>query len=207
MTVWKEQAVTVQLPGEDLVLEAVWQAGARGGGIVAPPHPRYGGSLENPVVNELAFGLHKLDMPSLRFNWRGVGASQGRATADVNAAAADYKAALDHLADTVEAPLAGCGYSFGAAMALRVALRDPRIERLILVAPPVMMIESLELAKIERPIYVLVGDRDEFAPAPRLSELLTPLANARLEVIPGVDHFFAVGGLSEISRFAADSLR
>ena len=203
MTAWKEQGVTIQLPADDLVLEGVWQAGSRGGGVIAPPHPMYGGSLENPVVNEIAFGLYKCEIPSLRFNWRGVGGSQGEATGDPEAALADYGAALEHLVDTVGAPVAGCGYSFGAAAALRMALADYRVARLLLVAPPLQMMEGLALDELEVPIHALVGGQDQLAPAGPLSELLSPLANARLEVIPGMDHFFASGGLSQISEFVA----
>lgn len=203
MTVWKEQAVTIQLPAEELVLEGVWQAGSRGGGVIAPPHPIYGGSLDNPVVSEIAFGLYKCEIPSLRFNWRGVGGSQGEVTGDAEAAQADYAAALQHLVDTVGAPVAACGYSFGAATALRVALAEPRIARVILVAPPVQMIDSLPLEELEIPIHAFVGDQDQYAPTGPLSALLSPLANARLEVVPGLDHFFSAGGLTQISEFVA----
>lgn len=202
MAVWKEQGVTIQVRGTDLVLEAVWQAGALGGGVVAPPHPQYGGSFENPVVNELAFGLHKADFASLRFNWRGVGGSQGSITGDPDVAAADFRTALEHLSETVSGPLIGCGYSFGAAAALRVA-PGSSLRQLILVAPPVAMIESLPLAELEIPIHVIAGAEDPFAPAARLSELLEPLPGARLELIPGVDHFFAAGGLAQVTAFAA----
>ncbi len=206
MAVWKEQGVTIQVPGEDLVLEGVWQAGSERGAVIAPPHPEYGGSLANPVVNEIAYGLHKLDIPSLRFNWRGVGGSQGQMTSDAAAAIADYRAALEHLADTVSGRLIGCGYSFGAATALRVAVDDERIERLILVAPPLGMIEQTRLEELERPVLVIVGGRDEFAPAAALSERLGPLANARLEVIAGVDHFFMSSGLAHVAEFVASAV-
>jgi alpha/beta superfamily hydrolase len=206
MAVWKEQAVTVEVPGEEIVLEAVWQAGergARGGGVVAPPHPLYGGSIENPVVNDIAYGLHRAGLPSLRFNWRGVNASQGEATGEPDAARADYAAALAHLADTAQPPLVGAGYSFGAAAAVAVALADRRIGRLVLVAPPLAMLESLDLSRLEIPLHAIVGGEDQFAPSDRLSQLLESAGQTKLEVIPGVDHFFAGGGLSQIAEFVA----
>jgi alpha/beta superfamily hydrolase len=94
---WHEQAVTIPLAAQGLVLEAVWQAGDHKGAVIAPPHPEYGGSLDSPVVNEIAYGLHREGYASLRFNWRGVGASQGRLSGDVDAAMEDYAAALGHL--------------------------------------------------------------------------------------------------------------
>jgi alpha/beta superfamily hydrolase len=202
VSVWKEQAVTVEVPEAGIVLEAVWQAGSRRGAVIAPPHPLYGGSLENPVVNELAFGLHKRDVPSLRFNWRGVGASQGAPTDDFEAAEADYLAAVDHMVATVDGPILGCGYSFGAATAIRAALRESHIQSLVLVAPPAPMLESLPLEELEIPLQVIVGGDDPFAPSAELSARLSSLPNAKLEVLPGVDHFFMAGGLADIARFA-----
>ena len=201
MAVWTEQSTTIDSPDGKIVLEGVWQAGGQGGAVIAPPHPEYGGSLENPVVNEIAYGLHKVDTPSLRFNWRGVGASQGVVTGDLEAAAADYRAALSVLVETTGPPVFACGYSFGAAAALRVAREEPRISRLILVAPPVPLLDAGGIAALDRPLHVIVGSQDEFATAARLSELLSPHANARLEVLPGIDHFFTTGGLSQVAAF------
>ena len=205
MKVWKEQATAIVVPDEELVLEGVWQAGSHGGAVIAPPHPEFGGSLENPVVNEIAYGLHKVDTPSLRFNWRGVGGSQGRATAAPEAADADYRAALEHVVATTGSPIVACGYSFGAVAALRAAEHDPRVGRLILVAPPVAMLGSIALERLERRLHVIVGGNDEFAPAAELSDRLAPLPNGRLEVLPGIDHFFMSGGLPQVAEFVSQA--
>ena len=196
---WKEQAVVFPA-GDDLVLEGVWQSGADRGAVVAPPHPEYGGSLENPVVNEIAFGLYQSGVASLRFNWRGVGASQGSVSGDPAAADTDYAAALEHVARSVNGPLIGAGYSFGAAAALRSALVDPRVHGLMLVAPPVMMIESLDLSKFDHPLYVIIGAEDSYAPADRISELVSGVPRGQLEVILRADHFFVSAGLGELAR-------
>jgi alpha/beta superfamily hydrolase len=200
MAGWKEQMATITVPGEGLVLEAVWQAGSGRGAVVAPPHPVYGGSLENPVCNELAYGLWRAGWASLRFNWRGVGASQGRISGDPVTADADYRAALESLALNFAPPLLAAGYSFGAAAALRIALSDKRIGPLVLVAPPVAMLADLDLEKLRGPLHVIVGGRDEFAPAEQLAHVLEPLPHTQLDVIPRVDHFFAASGLAELSE-------
>jgi len=208
MAVWKEQATTIPVPGEDRVLEGVWQAGGRGGAVIAPPHPKFGGSLENPVVNEIAYGLHKADTPSLRFNWRGVGGSQGAITGASEAADIDYRAALEQIFETTGRPIFACGYSFGAVAALRVALADPRIERVILVAPPVAMLADVPLEDLRRPLHVISGAHDELSPAAELSGRLAELPTAQLELLPGIDHFFMSGGLAQIAEFvrsAADA--
>ncbi len=202
----KELPVTIEVAPDSLVLEGLWQPGNGRAGVIAPPHPEYGGSLDNPVVSEVASAFESAGCASLRFNWRGVGASQGVSTGDWGAADADFAAALDQLDLTVSAPLFGAGYSFGAAAALRVGLADSRLASLLLVAPPVSMLRKLPIERFAGPIRVIVGDEDEFAPADQLLGLFADLTNARIEVIQGVDHFFGGPGLSEVRRLARSAL-
>ena len=195
---WKEQMVPIVIPGAGLTLEGVWQKGDGRGAVIAAPHPEYGGSLESPVISEVAYALYKAGVASLRFNWRGVGASQGVISGDTAAADEDYLAAVEQVSATTGAPVIAAGYSFGAATALRVGLRDARISELILIAPPIAMIESLALDEFRGPIHVIVGGRDTFAPLGQLSALLEGLPNANLDVIPKADHFFVTDGLAEL---------
>jgi alpha/beta superfamily hydrolase len=199
--VWRERATTIPVESEGIVLEGAWQEGVARAAVVAPPHPEYGGSMDNPVVNELAYAFHQEGLASIRFNWRGVGGSQGRATGDLSAGEVDYRAAVEHLAATHPFPITGAGYSFGAAVAIRVALHDARIRYLVLVAPPVRMIESLPLEKLGRPIRVIVGGEDPFAPIEPILEYFD-LPDTRVDVIPGADHFFAATGLAELHDLA-----
>ena len=105
-------------------------------------------------------------------------------TGEWSAAEEDYLAALDQVAATMPPPVVAAGYSFGAATALRVGLRDARVSELILVAPPVGMVEKLSLEDFRGPIHVIAGGRDELAPLDELSSLLEGLPNANLDVIP-----------------------
>ncbi len=194
-------AIALRAP-EEGALEGVFQAGRAGnpeGSVIAPPHPLYGGSMDSPVVNEIAWASARAGIAALRFNWRGVGASTGCASGDARDADADYAAALAHLAETVPGKVVACGYSFGAAAALRAALLHPRIGRVLLVAPPAPLVEPAALAALERPLLVLTGADDRLAPAPALAAALETAPRARLETIPGADHFF-VTGLAELSR-------
>ncbi len=203
---WKEQMVPILVPGAGLTLEGVWQKGDGRGAVIAAPHPEYGGSLESPVVSEIAYALHKAGIASLRFNWRGVGASQGAISGDSSAADEDYLAAVDQVSETTGAAVIAAGYSFGAATALRVGLRDARISELVLIAPPISMIASLALADFRGPIHVIVGGRDTFAPLGQLSALLEGLPNANLDVIPKADHFFVSDGLAELVELVRTSV-
>ena len=201
---WHEQAVTIPVPDAGLVLDGVWQRGEGRAAVVAPPHPEYGGSLDNPVVNEIAHALYRHAYASLRFNWRGVGGSQGQATGNAAAAEADYAAALDHVARTLDVPITAAGYSFGAATALRVGLRDARVRRLVLVAPPVAMIEGLSMESLAVPLCVVAGELDRYAPPDRLAAWVEPLPRTELRVIPGADHFFSRSGLAELAAAVFD---
>src|SRR5690242_10050450 len=116
--------------GAPLSLEAVFDAGQHGAAVIAPPHPLYGGRLDNPVVIALADGLRAAGLATLCFNFRGVGQSSGHASGATADAEADYRAALDHLMRKQHGPFVAAGYSFGAAAATRIAAKDHRIERL-----------------------------------------------------------------------------
>jgi hypothetical protein len=177
----------------------------RGGAIVAPPHPLYGGSMENPVVCELAYACSRLGIASLRFDWRGVGASTGEATGDPEAAVADAAAALAQVAAGTDAPLVACGYSFGAIAVARAARAEPRVRRLVLVAPPPQLAPPDLVAGFDGAVLALVGGRDTLARAEAVEALLAPAPGARLVVLPEADHFFGAG-LAGLGRAVREAL-
>ncbi len=171
----------------------------RAAAVVAAPHPLMGGSMESPVVGEVAWACQKAGVASLRFNWRGVGASAGSPTDDLAVADEDFQAALAFLGESVEAPVVACGYSFGSLAAVRAARRTPTIRRLILVAPPTAMLESDALMGFPGEIFLAAGEADPWVDAAALGELAGQCAAARLEIIPDCDHFF-MNGLDELGR-------
>ena len=176
-----------------------------GGAVVAAPHPLYGGAMDSPVVNELAHACAQSGFSSLRFNWRGVGASAGSPSGEAADADADFRAALAQLSETVPGPLLACGYSFGAAAALRVGRDEPRVERLILVAPPPALLPADPFARLPRPLLVLAAADDEIAPPGELEALVRAAPAGRLEVIPRADHFF-MAGLAQVGQLSASWL-
>lgn len=176
---------------------------AAAGAVIAPPHPLYGGSMDSPVVSELAWACTKAGLASLRFNWRGVGGSTGAPSGDLALGAADFAAALLQLGRTVSGPLVAAGYSFGAAAAVRATAPQPRVRRLVLVAPPPALLDAAALrAGDEREILLLGGEHDTLAPPDALEELTRTLPRARFVRLDGADHFFAAG-LAELTREVA----
>jgi len=183
------------------------QGASRGGAVIAPPHPLYGGSMENAVVSELAFACAKAGLSSLRFNWRGVGASAGTPSGDPQHAAEDYAAALAQLRDTAPGTLVLCGYSFGAAAAAAQLVEAGRTaSRLLLVAPPPQLLDLERLRTFRGEVLLLTGQHDGIAPPAALQGIAEALGAGKLVVLPHADHFFAAG-LAQLSRESEAWLR
>lgn len=199
-----DEAIDIEVAASGPILEAIWheQATTKRAAVVAPPHPLYGGSLDNPVVVEAAAGLAEAGFHTLRFNWRGVGNSGGRASGESGDADADYRAAVAWLQQRSPGGYLAAGYSFGAATAVRVAARDERVAELLLIAPPLQMIDRATLAACVVPIHVIVGEHDTYAPLAGLEALRAAAADFHLDVVAGADHFFSLTGCDEIRRLA-----
>ncbi len=215
-----ERPATISLPSssawpEGASLEGLWlpargEGVARGGAVMAPPHPLMGGSMDSPVATEVALAASDRGFGSLRFNWRGVGASAGTPSGEAEEADEDYRAALRFLEaageeETGNGPLLAAGYSWGSLAAARVVAESARTRRAILVAPPPAMLDANALAAWGHPILAIAGDRDDYVPIDELRAKLAPLENATLIELEGVDHFF-MSGLAEVGRACRDWL-
>ena len=199
-----ERRVAIPMRGGALVLDGLYAPGAAGnarGAVIAPPHPLHGGSMDSPVVAEIAHACARAGLATLRFDWRGIGASAGAPSGESAQADEDYGAALDELAETVEGALCACGYSFGAAAALRAASRSRRVREAILVAPPPSLIDAAALGDVRRTL-VVAGEEDRIASPDALRALVAESRSASLVIVPGADHFFGMG-LAEIGRASA----
>jgi uncharacterized protein len=192
----KEEKVT--FPSGELTLEGLLARPAGSapapGAVVCHPHPMYGGSMHNSVVEAVLEAMWQLGYATLRFNFRGVGGSEGEYDGGVGEAS-DAHAAVRFLAaqsgvDSNTIVLAG--YSFGAAVALRAGIADPRVTRLIAVALPVGVMDGGGEGESLKPVLLVSGDSDSYSPEAQVRAVAKNLgALARVEIIAGADHFFA----------------
>ena len=192
-------------------LDALYHRGRRDPPcVLASPHPALGGSMLAPVIAELAWALTRAGHSTMRFDYRGVGASRGRTRhppgslriGDVGEEVEDLLAVADQLLDTSRMPTAcAIGYSFGAKVALE-ASRDARVSHLALVAPPNRLADFSALESVRKPLLVVCAHHDAHCDR---AALRVP-EQARLEVIPHSDHVFA-RGLTEVGKAVATWLR
>lgn len=167
---------------------AVPSSPPRAAAVVCHPHPEYGGDMDNPVVTAIADALAADGVAALRFNFGGVGRSQGGyggGPAEVR----DVRAAVDALgAELAGLPLAIVGYSFGAWVGTLAATEGAPVARVVAVAPPIALAGASFGAGLGVPLAVVVGDRDQFCPLAGLAGLGAP---AERTIVVGADHFFA----------------
>jgi uncharacterized protein len=163
----------------------------RGIALVAHPHPLYGGTLDNKVVQTLARTFVELGWVAVRPNFRGAGASEGMhdrgegETEDMIAVARQASERYPGL------PLALAGFSFGAYVQTRVA-RRVAVRRLVLVAPPSGLVgdeRSYATEDVPADTIVIHGEQDETVPLAQVFDWARP-QELPIVVIPGADHFF-----------------
>jgi alpha/beta superfamily hydrolase len=193
---------SVVLAGPAGRLEALLNTGspqASAAALVCHPHPLGGGNLHNKVVYHAMKAMNDpayvLEWPVLRFNFRGVGLSEGEY--DGGEETGDVLAALDWLANEFHLPIVAAGYSFGAVMTLRACCGRPRpdLRALISIGLPTRSadpaFEYPYLSGATAPKLFLSGDRDEFAPAEELRQVAAMAGEPkRLVLLPGTGHFF-----------------
>jgi uncharacterized protein len=162
-------------------------------GIVAVcchPHPLYGGTMQNKVVHTLARAAQDQGVTSLRFNFRGVGASGGKYD-DAVGETDDAIAVADWCRRELGADrLWALGFSFGSYVAFRLAAaRDARL--LVTVAPPVQRFDFTQLQVPPCPWLVVQGDADEVVNHEAVLDWTRALEPApEVEILPGAEHFF-----------------
>jgi uncharacterized protein len=193
-------------------LEAIlWKPAAQArpplAALVCHPHPLFGGTMHNKVVYQAAKSLDALDLPVLRFNFRGAGMSAG--THDLGKGEqGDVAAALDFLAaEFPGVPLLLAGFSFGSWVGLRVGCADARVRELIGLGTPVNTSDFSFLRNCEKPKLFVHGANDEHGEIGKVQALVESLpAENRLVVVAEADHFFA-GKLDHVDKAIRGWLR
>jgi len=178
--------------GGDVVLEArlAVPPGAPAGVVMCHPHPLYGGDMENPVVVRVQDVCAALGLATLRFNFRGVGASSGTHGAGVGEQE-DAQTALDAVAKAAgTSRLAIVGYSFGAWIAALVGSRDARVAALALVAPPLGAYDFGAVEGKRAPTLAVCGTADPYCPLADFQRFTARFSWLTPAVIDGADHFF-----------------
>jgi alpha/beta superfamily hydrolase len=185
------QAVSIEGPAGRL--EGAWREGdgVRGAITIAHPHPLYGGTLHNPVVFHADRALNRAGWTTLRFNFRGVGASEGLhdegrgEVADLGAAAAWVRLRAR------AGPLLLVGYSFGARCAVAAAIAEPAVAGVVAIGLPVRIWSFDDLPSLARPFAVVQGTDDEFG---SIEEVASAIVKASppgtLYAVPGASHLF-----------------
>ena len=167
------------------------------GVVVTHPHPLYGGDMHNGVVQSVVDVYRMAGCSTLRFNFRGVGASEGAYDNGVGEQK-DVESALKVLKDRGRSKIDLAGYSFGAWVNALGSWRFEQVERIIMVSPPVSFLEFPDLSDNPKIELVIVGTRDDFVDVNTLrATLRTWSPTAQLRVVEGADHFYT-GKLAEL---------
>jgi alpha/beta superfamily hydrolase len=174
--------------------------------VLAHPHPQHGGNMRSIVPGALFDALPADGVACLRFNFRGVGASQGT-FGEGRAERQDIEAAIDALSAITEGlPLLLAGWSFGADTSLAVV--DERISGWCCMAPPLRYgkVEEMAARFDPRPKLLVIPQYDQFRSPESAAEVVADWAETRIEVVPGADHFF-VGRIERVPPLALAFLR
>lgn len=166
----------------------------RGVGLVCHPHPLGGGTMHNKVVFRVAAGLVDAGLTTLRFNFRGVGASTGEHN-DIDGGIEDVRDVLSFLASEYPGEdVTLAGFSFGSRTGMEVGIDNERVRRLISIGTPVDKYDDyVFLTGVRKPILFVHGDSDEFGSVENLRRLVDEVAentDAELVVFPNCGHFF-----------------
>ncbi|HET6631006.1 MAG TPA: alpha/beta fold hydrolase [Woeseiaceae bacterium] len=188
----RAEKTSIQGPAGALeaLVETPREGAPRAAAVICHPHPLHGGTMDNKVAYTLARAFLARQFLALRFNFRGVGASEGSfdegrgERQDALAAVGEARRRLP------DAPLWLGGFSFGAAIAIGAAA-EAQAAGLVSVAPAVSRVADVAGPGLEIPWLVIQGDQDELVNVDDTIEWINGLApGPELEVLAGAEHFF-----------------
>lgn len=161
--------------------------------VLCHPHPLYGGDMNNNVITAMKDELQKESIAAFRFNFRGVGHSQGTYGEGLGERE-DVRATLVYLAslEEIDSGRVGvAGYSFGASVAMAVTPGEESVKAAAAISPPLEELNKEDLHKCSQSLLFLTGDKDAYVPLDQLKQITQSLAkNVELRVVAGADHFW-----------------
>ncbi|SHO50042.1 alpha/beta hydrolase [Desulfopila aestuarii] len=175
----------------NLTLEGLYQKhrGARGA-IITHPHPLYGGDMSNPVVEALVRSFNRKNISTLRFNFRGVGRSEGNHGGGIDEGQ-DTIAAIRFLKESGITSIQLAGYSFGSWVLAHLPAVPAEVNGMIFVSPPLAFMPFRTVHSLSQLKLVITGEEDEIAPVHLIrNSLQTWSPGAKVEVIDHADHFY-----------------
>jgi len=175
------------------------------GVVVTHPHPLYGGDMYNMVVESIVHVYYMKGYSTLKFNFRGVGRSQGTYDNGLGEQK-DVLSALSFLADMGMERIDLAGYSFGAWVNAHAQQKDTLTKQMIMVSPPVGFMDFKSIVTMDALKFVVTGNRDDIAPADVIEKMMSTWnPNARFEVIDGADHFYG-GYLNQLKSVLSSTV-
>ena len=191
----------------DLKLEGLLNRGSGDAGVVIThPHPQYGGSMHNNVVESVVKAYEMANFTTLRFNFRGVGRSGGHYEDGVGEQV-DVQGAVAYLEGLGLTAIQLVGYSFGAWVNAQAISKMHTVAPMIMVSPPVNFIDFSFLNYTPQLQLIIAGAQDDIAPPDMIQKMLPGWnKHATLRIIQGADHFYG-GKTGEIESIVGAFLK
>jgi len=185
-----EEPVEIPVESGRISVEGLFEQGRIGrSAIICHPHPLYGGNMHNNVAQAARQTLASLGWATLRFNFRGAGASGGH-PAQGQKDASDLIAVSEFLRARSPGRIDFAAYSYGAWATMEAIRMGLSPDSLMLISPPLDFISFEGLRLPEAPTLVTIGNHDNFCSLESLKNWLSNQPEAKLEILPSVDHFY-----------------
>jgi uncharacterized protein len=183
--------------GLSLEAELDSPANAKAGLVFCHPHPKMGGTMNAPLILAVRDEMVDRGWAVLRFNFRGIGESEGETSLGIDEVA-DARGAVEKLrGEQPDSPIAIAGWSFGAAVAVRTAGEEPGLAACVGIAPSVKEREGItaglpspDEVKLEMPVLFVCGANDELVAPADCRSWIEDHPNGTYVEVPGANHFF-----------------
>lgn len=200
----------IQIQGAAGLIEARHRPASESklGLLMCHPHPLFDGTMDNKVVTTTTRAAAELGLPTVRFNFRGVGSSEGEHDYGVGEQA-DVLTVIEYVRQELGwQKVILAGFSFGSGMACLAACAQPEnISKLILIAPPVHNFDAPSQLAFEFDTYVFMGDADEVVPFDQVQDWVHQvIPTPHMQIFEGAGHFFH-GRLIELKEAVQHAIR